>query len=59
MEHIFKLGDKVKLKSGSPTMTIASYHINGSATVHCHWYNEPTNEIKKIELPEISLEKVD
>ena len=32
----FKVGDRVELKSGGPTMTVSNLNNNG--TVHCIWF---------------------
>lgn len=43
----FKTGDAVKLKSGGPTMTVASYHsidmfdhFEDSSQVNCVWFDK-------------------
>jgi uncharacterized protein YodC (DUF2158 family) len=40
----FKKGDVVKLKSGSPSMTVEEVHKNGQLS--CIWYDKETNTIQ-------------
>jgi uncharacterized protein YodC (DUF2158 family) len=55
----FKVGDVVRLKSGSPKMTVE--YIERTSTkisVHCIWWNENTNEFDREVFPADAL-KID
>lgn len=48
----FKVGDVVRLKSGSPLMTIVS--ISGSSRIGCKWFVNNTNP-EQCEFPSQAL----
>jgi uncharacterized protein YodC (DUF2158 family) len=52
-------GEKVRLKSGGPLMTVDSIEqINGRTVVHCTWFDHDHNE-KRGSYPEGMLVKDD
>lgn len=52
---MFKPGDVVQLKSGSPALTVIANLDDG---VNCLWYAELTDEMKTGLIPHIALEKL-
>lgn len=54
-DSTFQLGDKVKLKTGSPVMTLAAKVGQG---FKCVWYNEDSSYFSEIVLKEVCLVKV-
>lgn len=58
------IGSRVKLKSGSPTMTVVGYnkHADGEGGIEydakCYWYDENTGEIKTKSIPLVGLRPV-
>ncbi|WP_333986583.1 YodC family protein [Providencia huaxiensis] len=57
MSEIFNSGDIVKLKSGSPKMTVDGYSNLGD--VICVWYDENKSDFVKKKFSEESLEHHD
>jgi len=51
----FNSGDVVKLKSGSPKMTVRGYHKNDPQMLTCIWFDD--NEMKAASFKEDSLEE--
>lgn len=41
----FEVGNVVRLKSGSPAMTVAVVH-DGGETVYVRWFDEASNDVK-------------
>lgn len=56
----FSDGVIVKLKSGSPSMTVASNRVldDGEVLVSCYWYDYQINTNKHASFPETVLELV-
>ena len=50
----FIIGDLVKLKSGSPAMTVIKIFNNN--TVKCSWFKD--NEVSYQDFPVLSLDKI-
>ena len=71
MERKFKTGDKVRLNSGGPVMTVIDYEVwndfignligtpkpsHDTGMVICHWFSG--DEVKKSKFPQDALEFV-
>lgn len=54
MSEAFKVGDKVRLKSDGPSMTVEE--IDGG-DISCAWFNG--NDLKRTSFPSSALEKSD
>ena len=57
MTQKFKTGDKVKLNSGSPILTVDSY--NPAEKVVCIWYSPETGDFKTIFINESCLRPIE
>ena len=58
-----QVGDKVKLKSGGPSMTVVrltNHNVGGSVETHadCYWYYPETGDVKTKSIPVVGLKKV-
>lgn len=61
MQQNFNIGDVVVLKSGSPAMTVESYHINPmdgeqTTTVWCSWFDDSKRNKEMFEQDALMLE---
>lgn len=54
---MFYVGDKVRLKSGGPVMTVALV-LSDYQTVRCHWFDQ-SGQLRKGQFETKELEKVE
>jgi uncharacterized protein YodC (DUF2158 family) len=52
-EESFKVGDRVEIKSGSPTMTVHSIDEDGDVT--CVFFNDKKGKLTRLSVPAATL----